>query len=142
ASSPFTAIQAAICSGLGGFGLLPSAARQETEFGCRWQLVILNPATSCSTSNRPACRSTFTGNGSAGVAGNRRSDQAVAAIALKFKLIGPASTNSPLHSSTCRVTPCGTVHFLESSGPNIQQAQGHAAIQDTVEVPAVHDGVQ
>ena len=29
-----------------------------------------------------------------------------------------------------------------SSGPNIQQAQGHAAIQDTVEVPAVHDGVQ
>ena len=31
---------------------------------------------------------------------------------------------------------------LQSSGPNIQQAQGHAAIQDTVEVPAVHDGVQ
>ncbi|XP_068751987.1 extended synaptotagmin-2-like [Montipora capricornis] len=32
--------------------------------------------------------------------------------------------------------------FLQSSGPNIPQAQGHAAIQDTVEVPAVHDGVQ
>ena len=32
--------------------------------------------------------------------------------------------------------------FLQSSGPNIQQAQGHAAIQDTVEAPAVHDGVQ
>ena len=31
---------------------------------------------------------------------------------------------------------------LQSSGPNIRQAQGHAAIQDTVEVPAVHDGVQ
>lgn len=32
--------------------------------------------------------------------------------------------------------------FLQSSGPNIRQAQGHAAIQDTVEAPAVHDGVQ
>ena len=31
---------------------------------------------------------------------------------------------------------------LQSSGSNIQQVQGHAAIQDTVEVPAVHDGVQ
>lgn len=31
--------------------------------------------------------------------------------------------------------------FLQSSGPNIQQAQGHA-IQDTVEAPAVHNGVQ
>ena len=32
--------------------------------------------------------------------------------------------------------------FLQSSGPNIQQSQGHAAIQDTVEAPAVHDGIQ
>ena len=31
---------------------------------------------------------------------------------------------------------------LQSSGSNIQQVQGHAAIQDTVEVPAVHDGFQ
>ena len=31
---------------------------------------------------------------------------------------------------------------VQSSGTQIQPAQGHAAIQDTVEVPAVHDGVQ
>ena len=31
---------------------------------------------------------------------------------------------------------------VQSSGPNIQQVQGHAAIQGTVEVPAAHDGVQ
>ena len=31
---------------------------------------------------------------------------------------------------------------LQSSGPNSQQAQGHAAIQETVKVPSVHDGVQ
>lgn len=30
----------------------------------------------------------------------------------------------------------------QPSGHNIQRVQGHAAIQDTVEVPAVHDGVQ
>ena len=86
------------------------------------------PATSCSTSNSPASRFNFTCNGSAGVTGNTGSDQAVAAIAFKFKLNGPASTKSPLHiiSSTCHVTPCGTVH-LQSSGPNTQQVQGHAA---------------
>ena len=30
----------------------------------------------------------------------------------------------------------------QASGSNIQQVQGLAAIQDTIEVPAVHDGVQ
>ena len=49
----------------------------------------------------------------------------------------PPSTQAPAVS-----LPVEQSTFLESSGPNIQQAQGHAAIQDTVEVPAVHDGVQ
>ena len=46
-------------SGLGGFGL-PSAARQEAEFGCRWQLFIVHPATSGCNSHRPARHFTFT----------------------------------------------------------------------------------
>ena len=49
----------------------------------------------------------------------------------------PPSTEAPAVS-----LPVEQSTSLESSGPNIQQAQGHAAIQDTVEVPAVHDGVQ
>ena len=49
----------------------------------------------------------------------------------------PPSTQAPAVS-----LPVEQSTSLESSGPNIQQAQGHAAIQDTVEVPAVHDGVQ
>ena len=47
-----------------------------------------------------------------------------------------------LSSSTPAVSlPVEQSTFLQSSGPNIQQAQGHAAIQDTIEAPAVLDGV-
>ena len=51
----------------------------------------------------------------------------------------PPSTSSQAPAESLPVEKSTS---LQSSGPNIQQAQGHAAIQDTVEVPAVHDGVQ
>ena len=51
----------------------------------------------------------------------------------------PPSTSSQAPAESLPVEQSTS---LQSSGPNIQQAQGHAAIQDTVEVPAVHDGVQ
>ena len=51
-----------------------------------------------------------------------------------------------LPSTSCQAPamspPVGQSTFLQSSESNIHQVQGHAAIQDTVEVPAVHDGVQ
>ena len=44
--------------------------------------------------------------------------------------------------STSSQAPVEQATSLQSSGSNIHQVQGLAAIQDTVEVPAVCDGVQ
>lgn len=52
------------------------------------------------------------------------------------------STPSSLSQAPALSLPVEQSTSLESSGPNIPQVQGHAAVQDTVEVPAVHDGVQ
>ena len=58
-------------------------------------------------------------------------------------LAQPAQSPSSTSSQAPAVSlPVEQSTFLQSSGPNIQQAQGHAAIRDTVEAPAVHDGVQ
>ena len=43
--------------------------------------------------------------------------------------------------TTSSQAPVEQVTSLQSSGSNIHQVQGLAAIQDTVEVPAVCDGV-
>ena len=51
----------------------------------------------------------------------------------------PPSTSS--HASAMSL-PVEQSTSLQSSGSNIPQVHGHAAKQDTVEVPAVHDGVQ
>ena len=52
------------------------------------------------------------------------------------------STPSTLSQAHAVSLPVEESTSLQSSGSNIQQVQGHAAIQDTVEVPAFHDGVQ
>ena len=44
--------------------------------------------------------------------------------------------------TTSAQAPVEQATSSQSSGYNIQQVQGLAAIQDTIEVPAVHDGVQ
>ena len=49
-------------------------------------------------------------------------------------------TQSP--PTTSAQAPVEKATSLQSSGSNIQQVQGPAAIQDAIEVPAVHDGVQ
>ena len=51
----------------------------------------------------------------------------------------PPSTSSQAPAVSL---PVGQSTSLQSSEPNIQQVQGHAAIEDTVKVPAVHDCVQ
>ena len=52
------------------------------------------------------------------------------------------STPSTLSQAHAVSLPVEESTSLQSSGSNIQQVQGHAAIQDTVEVSAFHDGVQ
>ena len=128
ASSLFTAIQAASCSGLGGSSLLPSAACHETEFGCRPSL--LHESLAAQSGSRPATLfpvqspqpPAAPATDQPAVLNSPVMDQLVSRVTdevpsgcshcFQFKLNGPASTKSPLHiiSSTCRVIPCVTVH--------------------------------
>lgn len=61
-----------------------------------------------------------------------------------LRLIVQQAQSPPSTSSQAPPVSLSVEHFtsFQRSGHNIQHVQGHAAIQDTVEVPAVHDGVQ
>ena len=158
--------QRAVFSGLGGFSILPSLAGQKAKSSCGWQLTI---SVICTTSLPDAgfgvglfrhksfnparcCKylSLYASAGSACIPGEGGSFKEVTAIACEFRLLVSVCAEFQLLPAPAQSLPVSTVPpvpvqstVAQSSGSTFQPTQDMASqIQDAVEVPAVHDGVQ